>query len=153
MFLVYGLFKPSLTLELGINTLKEKGFDRNRLTVVTLDPCLPKEQTILDSMYKTDGMSMVDGIAMSASVGMLLGVIYGTKIHIGSVALGLIGMVVGGIIGYILDKRIRKNKQPKYDFTPGEIIVIVECNNKEEAKEAEGIMKQHRANALGRSLL
>lgn len=150
MFRVYGLFRPSPALELGICKLKEKGFTGEKLAVVVLDPRKPGKQTVLDSMYSADGMSLVDGIAMGASIGMLFGVIYGSVVYVGPIALGLIGMAAGGGGGYLLDRLIRKKRQPENNASPGEIIVAVRCHSEDEAVQAKRIMKEHQAIALGR---
>lgn len=148
---VYGIFRPSLALELGLNQLKEKGFTGKRLVVVVLDPTAPGKQTLLDSMFRTDGMSLVDGIAMAATIGMVLGVIYGSLVTIGPVALGLIGMTAGGGVGYLLDRSIRGKSRKGKDSPSGEIVVAVLCQNETEVKEAEKIMKEHQATALGQN--
>lgn len=150
MYSVFGLYKPSLALELGIKKLEERGLAGDRLLVVTLDACEPGKQRLLDSMDSTDGMSLLDGMAISASIGMLLGVIYGTLIYIGPVALGLIGLVAGGGLGYLLDNRVGSSKKNRDDYSPGEIMVAVKCLDEGEASEAEKIMKDSRAVALGR---
>lgn len=150
MVCVYGLFKTSLALELGINRLREKGFNSEKLMVVVLDQSKPGRQTLLDSMYSTDGMSLVDGIAISASLGMILGVIYGSVVSIGPIALGLIGMFTGGGAGYLLDRSITKKKQARDMAPSGEVIVAVRCASEEEAFQAENTMKENRASAIGR---
>ena len=151
MFYIYGLFRPSLALELGINKLKEEGFSREKLTVIVLDPLTPGKQTLLDSMYSADGMSLVDGIAIAASIGMLFGVIYGSVVYIGPIALGLIGMVSGGGVGYLLDQMIQKKMKREHNAPSGEIIVAVRCRSEEEATQAQSIMKEHQAIALSRT--
>lgn len=151
MICIYGLFRPSLALELGITELKEKGFTGEKLAVVVLEPLTQGKQVLLDSMYRTDGMSLVDGIAMAASIGMLFGVIYGSLVYIGPVALGLIGMVAGGGVGYLLDQAIQKKRRPKNNAPSGEIIVAVRCYSEDEAVQAEYIMKEHLAVAIGRA--
>ena len=150
MFCIYGLFRPSLALELGINKLKDEGFTGEKLAVIVLDFLTPGKQTLLDSMYRADGMSLVDGIAIAASIGMVFGVIYGSVIYIGPIALGLIGMVAGGGVGYLLDRMIQKKKKREHNAPSGEIIVAVHCRSEEEAAQAKSIMKEHQAIALGR---
>ena len=149
MYCIYGLFRPSLALELGINKLKEKGFAGEKLAVIVLDPLTTGKQTLLDSMYSADGMSLVDGIALAASIGMVFGVIYGSVVYIGPIALGLIGMVVGGGVGYLLDRMIHKKKKREHNAPSGEIIVAVSCRSEEEATQAQSVMKEHQAVALG----
>ncbi|WP_031517402.1 hypothetical protein [Desulfofalx alkaliphila] len=151
MFSIYGLFAPSLSLELGINKLKEQGFMDEKLTVVVLDANYHGRQKLFDSINFTDGKSLMDGVAMGAAIGMLFGVIYGSVVFIGPIALGLIGFAIGGTVGYLLDRSI--NKKPKEGKAPsGEVIVIVRCINEEEAYKAEKIMRAHQVAALGRRI-
>lgn len=150
MISVYGLFKPSLTLQLALDKLRENDFTGDKLMVVTLDPCPSGKQTLLDSMHSTDGTSLVDGIAMSATIGMVLGVIYGSQAYIGPIALGLLGMGAGGGVGYLLDRLIRKKTPAGNNPPAGEIILIIKCSNENESARAEKIMQEHRAAALGR---
>ena len=130
--------------------LNGKGFTSEKLMVAVLDQSTHGRQTQLDSMYSTDGMSLVDGIAMSASIGMIFGVIYGSVVSIGPIAMGLAGMVVGGGVGYLLDLSIKKKKQAKNMAPSGEVIVAVRCGSEEEAFQAENIMKENQAGAIGR---
>lgn len=146
---VYGLFKTSYALELGLHKLEEEGFGRDRLSVVVLDTCIPAQQSLLDSMYSADGMSLADGVAMASSVGMVLGVIYGSVSCLGPVALGLAGMAAGGAAGFALDRHMKKKKQVKGAPPAGEVIVVVNCSNREEAVRVESIMKEYHAAALG----
>lgn len=150
MYSIYGLYKTSMVLELGINRLKDSGFSGDRLLVVALDPCLPGKQRIFDTMYTTDAMSLIDGMAISASIGMLMGVIYGSLVFIGPVALGIIGLFAGGGLGYIIDRSIVKRKGGRGQPPPGDIILAVCCQSEVEALQAEKIMKEYKAVALGR---
>ncbi|GAB6179673.1 hypothetical protein JCM14036_09920 [Desulfotomaculum defluvii] len=149
MYWMYGLFKPDLILELGIKELKEKGFRGERLKLITLDPCLPSRQRLLDSMYQNDGLSLIDGIAIFSSIGMLFGVIYGSLMTIGSIAMGLIALIIGGLIGYIVDKRINKKRKVKYGNPSGEVIISVLCENEQQGDMVKNIYKEYRAVAIG----
>ncbi|GBF34018.1 hypothetical protein DCCM_3129 [Desulfocucumis palustris] len=151
MYSVYGLYKTSLVLELGIKRLKDSGFSGDRLLVVVLDPCLPGRQRILDTMYASDGMSLVDGMAITGSIGMLMGVIYGSMVFIGPVALGLIGLAAGCGLGYFIDKMIVKGKASRGRSPSGDVLVGVRCRSEDEILQAEDIMKECKAVALGRS--
>ena len=150
MYCVYGLFKPSLVLELCLNALQEDAVDNDRLQVVTLEHRRPNRQKMLDTMYDTDGMSLVDGVAIGAAVGMVLGVIYGSVTYIGPVAVGLMGMMVGGGLGFFVDRRLHRKKRIAHDAPAGEVIVIVVCKGEVEALRVEKIMTEHRVAALGR---
>lgn len=146
---VYGLFRPSLTLDLALIKLKEEGATREKPIIIALHPCQPGKTRILDSMYSYDGRSLLDGMAMTASIGMLFGVIYGSIVEIGPIALGLIGFFAGALIGYILDKSINRGRKG-YHAPSGEIMVAVRYGSEDEAEIIEKIMKEHKATALGR---
>lgn len=150
MVYVYGLFKPSLVLELCLNALQESVAGGDKLQVVTLEPNRSGGQKLLDTMYSADGMSLIDGIAIGAAVGMVLGVIYGSVVFIGPVAVGLIGMAAGGGLGYMLDRMKRCKKREINTAPAGEVIIVVGCAGGEEALRVEEIMREHRAAALGR---
>ncbi|MFZ5633624.1 MAG: hypothetical protein ACOY40_12350 [Bacillota bacterium] len=150
MFCVYGLFTPSLALELGIDKLKEYGFGGERLAVVVLEPQLPEGQTLLDSIYRNDSASLVDGITILSSIGMLMGVIYGSIVPAGPIALGLAGAVAGGGTGYLLDRAVQKKRQAGKNPAAGEVIVAVRCHDEEDVVQVEKIMKEYRALATGR---
>ncbi len=151
MINVYGLFKPSLALELGINALEKEGFEKSKLQLVTLEPGQPGKQRLLDTTYASDGMSLMDGVAISASLGMVLGAIYGSVVFIGPVALGLVGMAGGGGLGFLLDRWKQRKNGPKYTVPTGDIIVVVRCGNEELAARAEDIMREYSSTALGRA--
>jgi len=150
MHYVYGLFAPSLIMEQAIASLEEEGFGGDRLVLVVLEPVKPGGQRLLDTMHGTDGASLVDGMALAATVGMVFGVIYGSVTYIGPVAMGLIGFVAGGWAGFLLDRAVRKKTSPQKAFLEGEIIVAVRCAGDKEASRVESIMKECRAVALGR---
>ena len=148
MYWIYGLFQPSLSLELGVKKLQQKGFSGDKLKLITLEPTLPTKQKVLDSMYKTDGLSLVDGIAILASIGMLMGVIYGSLSSIGSIAMGLIGLFAGGFLGFLVDSLISKRRDVNTTGAAGEIIISVLCQNEEQQELVKAIFKEFRAVAI-----
>lgn len=152
MYWIYGLFQPSLTLELGIKKLQQKGFSGDKLKLITLEPTLPTKQRLFDSMYQTDGASLVDGIAMASSVGMLLGVIYGSLSSIGSIAMGLIGLFAGGFLGFFVDMLISKRRDVKASKASGEIIISVLCQNEDQQELVKSIFKEFRAVAISEKI-
>ncbi|MBC9783765.1 hypothetical protein H1S01_04465 [Heliobacterium chlorum] len=147
---IYGLFKTSLKTELGVYALQEKGFIGDRVRVVPLDTCVKGTSVLIDDMYKSDGLSLFDGMAFSGTVGMLFGVIFGSVLYVGSITVGLLGMILGAGLGYMIDKSIRKRDQRSNAIPSGEIIVSVECKSDEELATAESILREYQAVALGK---
>lgn len=151
MVSVYGQFKQTLILELALNKLREAGFAGENVLVVVLEPCPPVKQAVLDSMHSSDGKSLLDGIAIFATVGMVLGVIYGSISYVGSVAMGLGGMAVGGGLGYLIDVKINRGKikNTESGSASGDVMVTVRCRDEDDAARVEKIMRQHNVVALG----
>jgi hypothetical protein len=152
MQVVYGLFKPSRSLELAVEILSGMGLSGGGLLLTPLDAPLPSKQRIIDSMHTTDGMSLVDGMALSATVGMLMGVIYGSVLPIGPVALGLIGLLGGGGTGYLIDRSISPKNRRRRTSMNGFMLVAIRCSE-EESLEVKKIMTEHHCSAVGISTL
>ncbi|WP_148207050.1 hypothetical protein [Heliomicrobium modesticaldum] len=143
------MFKTTLKTELGIYALLEKGFHREKVRVVPLDATVSATSQVIDSMYKSDGLSLFDGMALSASIGMLFGVIFGSVLYVGPIALGIIGFFLGAGIGYWVDQKMSKDLHHNVPGPSGEIIVSVECDTEEEQETAEAIFREYQAVALG----
>lgn len=151
MQIVYGLFKPSRYLELAVAVLNQMGYSGEGLLLTSLDSFLPPRQKILDSMFSADGMSLLDGMTLSATVGMLMGVIYGSVLPMGPIALGLLGMLGGGGAGYLIDRSIVK-KRKRNTFSANSLTLLsVKCSSREEAAEVKKILAEHHCSAIGTS--
>ncbi|MTV50960.1 hypothetical protein GJ688_18755 [Heliobacillus mobilis] len=147
---IYGLFKTSLKTELAVYALQEKGFVSDLVKVVPLDACVKGKPVLIDDMYKSDGLSLFDGMAFSATVFMLLGVIFGSILYIGSITVGLFGLLLGAGFGYLIDKSIRKRQHRTDARLIGEILLSVECKTDEEIATAETILREFQVVALGK---
>ncbi|MBM7865276.1 hypothetical protein [Heliomicrobium gestii] len=143
------MFKTSLKTELGIYALQENGFHGDQVRVVPLDAAVKATPRVIDTMYKSDGLSLFDGMTMSATIGMLLGVIFGSVVYIGPVALGIIGFLLGAGIGYLIDKKLGQNVRHNDCGPSGEIIISVACASEIEQERAEAILREYQAVALG----
>lgn len=152
MPVIYGLFRPSLTLELTIEVLKERGFPAEGISLAAVSYCKPEKPKILDSMYSNDGKSLIDGMAFGGTVGMVLGVIYGSIVSMGPVALGLIGLLAGAAIGYLVDREINKKNVRGTDPQEDYIMIAVTCRSEDEAVLAGKIMTENNSSWLGKSL-
>ncbi len=127
---VYASFDYSAFLELAITDLEKRGIAREHILAVTLDKRV-EERMVLDTIHRADGMSLFDGAMVLGAILMELGVIYGFILEWGPIIWGLIGLLSGAIIGFLLDYfygRIFGNKKTK---SPRNRVEAGECNNTE----------------------
>lgn len=112
---VYASFDYSAYLELAITELEKRGIARENILAVPLDKRV-EEKKLFDTIHRTDGMSLFDGAAVAGAIFMTLGVIYGFVLKWGPIIWGLIGLLSGALIGFLLDMfvgKLRKNKAAK----------------------------------------
>ncbi|NPV93501.1 MAG: hypothetical protein HPY50_22320 [Firmicutes bacterium] len=159
---VLAFFNHSRYVEMAFTELELKGIPRSRILAVPLDKQY-REPMVLDSFNRSDGRSLLDGAAVSGTVFMVLGVIYGFVWKGGPILWGLVGLILGALLGFLLDYGIgrlrrRKRKQPRSQAGPGgtalqgdrpaEISVIVNCQP-EQSEMVERVLWQHFALAVG----
>ncbi len=136
MVFIIGAFNYSLHLELAISDLEKKGIARDAIAGVPLDSWV-EERKILDTIHQADGVSSFDAAALTGTFSMLLGAIYGFELYWGPVVWGLIGLITGGILGWLgdifLTRWRRKDSQKNYQKTAnqnqvGQVVLIIECD-------------------------
>jgi len=136
---IYASFDYSAFLELAITDLEKRGIAREHILVVPLDKRV-EERILLDTIHRADGISLFDGAAVLGAVFMELGVIYGFVLTWGPITWGVIGLLGGAILGFLLDYfygRIRGHKKEKAtrnrvkagESNNTEVIVTVFCEN------------------------
>ncbi len=140
-------FQSNKYLEMAIQEIEEFGINHERIVVVEMENQEHNAQ-VFDTIYYSDGYSLLDGMAPWSVVGALLGVIWGSKFFIGPIATGLIGFVVGASLGYYFDKFIKHKKTNKKYKNYIDFLLIVKCRS-EQRKPATSILKQHHAAAIG----
>ncbi|MFZ5644010.1 MAG: hypothetical protein ACOY46_10500 [Bacillota bacterium] len=147
---VYGLFNVTNYLELTLAVLNKSGFNNEQISVIKLSDCKPPKANLLDTIHQTDNISLMDGISLTATVGMIFGVIYGSVLPLGPVAFGLIGMFAGAGTGYALDRIKHRNIDRGQKSYKNFVILAVVCSSEEEVLRAEKIMAEHQSAAIGR---
>lgn len=147
---IYGLFRVTNYLELMMEVLKKSGFNSDNMSIIHLSNSKPPKANIIDSIYSSDSISVMDGICLTATVGMILGVIYGSVLPLGPVAVGVLGMVAGAGIGFVLDRIKHRNINRDLNNFKDLVILAVCCSSEEEAMRAEKIMAEHHSAAIGR---
>jgi hypothetical protein len=147
--LIAATFDHSSFVELAITELEEKGIVKEKMLAIPLAQ-QEKNFAILDTIHRSDGISIMDAAAMLGTTGMVLGVIYGFVWTWGPIIWGLIGLAGGaaaGIAGdYLLTRRKlsihRKNKA-------SELVLIISCENAQ-ANMVEQILRSSTAFGVGR---
>jgi hypothetical protein len=127
---VISSFTYSTYLELAISELELKGISRKKILAIPLDKRTEKSK-IFDTINQSDGISLVDLALILGTVFMVLGFIYGFVLEWGPIIWGLIGLLGGGFLGFIIDvipkKRGQHNKNKVKDNTT-EVVIMVNCD-------------------------
>lgn len=148
--IITATFEHSSFVELAITELEEKGIVKEKMLAI---PLAQKERdfAILDTIHRSDGISIIDVAAVLSTIGMVLGVIYGFVWTWGPIIWGLIGMLGGAVIGlagdYILTKRKLSTKRKS---KVSELVLLVSCENTQ-ANMVEQILRNNTALGVGRA--
>lgn len=155
--LIISSFEHSTYLELAITDLEQRGIPQKDIYAVPLDK-VSEERKIFDTIHQADGISLFDGAAILSSVFMLLGSIYGFVMKWGPIIWGLIGLLLGAVLGLLLDlfagrlKRKLKginsaNKRRKTNQN-SEVVLIIRCEL-EEARMIKQVLRDNFAFGIG----
>jgi hypothetical protein len=126
---VVSVFEHSLSLELALIELERKGIEKENMLAIPLDLKNMGER-LFDSIHGSDGISMFDLAAALATIGMILGVIYGFILAGGPVIWGLIGCLIGFGLGFTIDLFNSKRKQRiKRAQKSPEVVLIIDCDD------------------------
>jgi len=146
---VFAAFESSEYVELAIGEMVEQDFPREDIVFVEMNN-EEKDHKIVDSINYSDGVSFSDTTATLATIGMLLGVIYGSIMYIGPVFMGLIGLLVGGGVGYFWDKgKIKRRFHKRKKEINIRTLFIIPCQSYEQAKLVQDICRKYFVSYLG----
>jgi hypothetical protein len=160
---VLGLFRSLYELDKAVNQLLSQQFQGSQIRVVTmqLTEAAPQPKGLRkwlmrggflgDTLDRSDGTSLMDGTIAGAIIGGLAGVIAGAAMLPGPIALGVAGILGGGLTGYLLDLLIPENRRQEYAkaLSRGSTLMAVRCHNEEQRKTAELILRENQAHELG----
>jgi hypothetical protein len=139
---VFSAFAHSVALELAITDLERIGVAQKDILAVPLSKT-GSTMSVIDTIYRSDGGSVLDGAAAFGTILAVFGVIYGFVLPWGPIAWGLIGLCAGFIAGLLLDIFFtKKNKKYiKMGRTP-EVILVVGCEESK-SKGVEEVLRRH----------
>ena len=124
---VFATFDHSNYLELAITAVQMKGIAKENILTVSMDK-RSKEDKLFDSLHSSDGLSLLDLPMLLAALFCLIGSIYGFLLTWGPVLWGIIGMVVGASLGFIIKFiTTKKYDHRQKNIKSTEVVVIIEC--------------------------
>lgn len=146
---VFATFEHSTYIELAISELELRGIAKNSILTVPLEK-QQQEVRILDTIHKADGASVLDRCMVLATIGSVLGTIYGFVLLWGPIIWGLIGMLLGFVVGlavYWLGAR-RRVSIPAEMNRQGEVVLVIRCELRQ-AELVKKILQDHTAIGVG----
>ncbi|QHW29736.1 hypothetical protein GZH47_02030 [Paenibacillus rhizovicinus] len=139
---VFSIFEHSLKLELAISELEQHRIQRKEILAVPMKK-QASEKTYFDP-YNLDGLNLFL-VSATATIIMLLGVIYGYSLYWGPIIWGLIGLIAGTAIGFIIDKVVKtRSRRKKLKTNISDVILVVNCNETNKGV-VEDILISHQA--------
>lgn len=164
MPVVLGFFRSSYELDKAVNELLSQRFQGPQIRVVPMQETeaspapkgirgwLMRGGFLGDTIDRADGTSIMDGVTAGAILGGLAGVMFGATVLPGPVALGVAGMLGGGLVGFLLDRAVPENRRQEYarGLSKGRTAVLVLCQNAEAAAVADRILRENQAHEIGR---
>ncbi|HLN62081.1 MAG TPA: hypothetical protein VK464_11070 [Symbiobacteriaceae bacterium] len=151
---VMGLFQSTEQAERAVVELSLNGFTEKDVALV-LFSALPSKKprgllewlsrggALGDTIDKSDGVSVMDGIGIGAVFGGLLGITLGSRWHLGPVVWATLGMLGGGMLGLLVDRLIpeKRRDQLESSLIAGLILLQVSSPVAERLELARRILK------------
>lgn len=166
MKLVVGLVRSAYDLEQAILALKQAGFSPGDFRWINLQPepgakepkgflaFLRRGGFLGDTQYRSDNASLMDGTAAGATIFALVGIVYGSLWRMGPITGGTVGVLAGGLIGWLLDQWIHEKRSRNslaQRLAQYGCLVLVTCNDEYRIVQAETALRQAQAVLTGAS--
>jgi hypothetical protein len=148
---IFASFDQGAFLEIAIADLTRIGLTQKHILAVPMRKTT-RNISVFDRIYRADGVSILDGAALTGTVCTVLGVIFGSVLYWGPIIWGLLGLIAGSMAGLALDWVVttRKGKSDRRS-NPIPVVLIVRCEQAQ-AETVEKILEEHHALALARHL-
>jgi hypothetical protein len=100
-----------------------------------------------DTVDRSDGVSVMDGVSVGAVMVGLLGLVFGSRWRLGPVTYGTFGMLLGGLIGLLCDRLIPEKRRDQLELArvQGLILVQVRSNVAARAEAAQRLLEGNHA--------
>ena len=132
---LFATFKYNMEMELTLRELEKLGLTKEQILVIPLDKM--KFQTkAIDSMHRSDGRSLIDLAAIFGIIFMLLGVIYGYVFYLGPILWGLFGLILGAILGFLVDYYFTKKSEVsmRKRGSDADLVLLIHCPQEKQEK-------------------
>jgi hypothetical protein len=143
---LFSTFEGSPFIEMAILTLEKKGIRRENIFAVPLDN-RTDDRKLFDTIYRSDGTSLVDiGMALATAFSVI-GASIGFKLAWGPIYWGLISAFIGFVIGFLIrlfTETVLKKKKRVLKGKISEIILIIDCEDSQ-SELVENILWEHLA--------
>lgn len=124
---IISTFEHSIYLEKAITAIQMKGIAKEDILAVSMDK-RGEERKLFDTLHQSDGLSLMDLSAILGTILMILGTIYGFVLKWGPITWGLIGLVVGAVLGFIIKLITTKKYSDRQGYKKApEVVLIIEC--------------------------
>lgn len=143
---IIAAFEPSDDLEMAILALKRDGIDTSHIAAVPMESTAAKPN-LLRSVYRGTGNGAFDAGAVVGTIGSVLGASFGFELKWGPIIWGLIGLAIGAIVGYLLNKLFVRQDQSRPSVKTS-VVLIVQCQASESNMVSE-ILGQFSAISIG----
>jgi len=148
---IFSSFEDSVYLELAISLLEKKGIKREDIFAVPLDN-RKEERKILDTLHRSDGISLIDMAMALATAFSVIGASVGFILYWGPIFWGLIGGFSGFVLGLAIKLFFIKVVKKGKNLLKGkctEVIVIIDCDESK-ADLVEEILWEHLAMGIAK---
>jgi hypothetical protein len=157
------LFHEPDDVEAAIAELSLNGFTEKDVSVVIFEAAPPPKIRgsglagwlarggfFGDTIDRSDGISRMDGIGVGAMIGCLLGVVFGSQWRFGPVATGTAGLLLGGLIGLMVDRLIPEQGYERREsgVVDGLMLVKVSIPSSKQPHSIKQLLERNGANQL-----
>lgn len=155
---VMALFQSPDNAERAVAELSLNGFTERDVSVVVFSAVpgsnpgrhglfgfLQRGGLLGDTIDRSDGVSVMDGTSVGATFGGILGLVYGTRFVFGPISLGTLGMLLGGLVGFVIDRLIpeKRRDQLETSLIAGLVLVQVDSPVGARVEAAKRVLKGH----------
>jgi hypothetical protein len=96
-----------------------------------------------DTIDRSDGVGVMDGIGLGAVIAGLVGMVWGSRLRYGPIAIGTLAMLFGGLVGYFVDRLIPERRRGQYEMNriPGVVMLQITAPQAERAQLVKHVLK------------
>jgi hypothetical protein len=157
---VMALFQDPHDVEAVVAELSLNGFTEKDVSVVIFSALPPPRGSkpglvgwlsrggfLGDTIDRSDGISLMDGVGVGAVIGCLLGVIFGGQWRYGPIATGTAGLLYGGLVGWLMDIVVpeKRRDQAETALIRGMVLVSVRALQAARAEDARRLLEGNHA--------